>query len=107
MRMGTIGFAVEGRVRWKSHVKEFKQGTSVEKFFTFIIYDESADISIFAVNECCETWFSKIEVGHCYRISRLTPRTASERFNRTGHNCKLQMTKVSLLTSALELRNRE
>lgn len=71
------------------------------------MYDESAEISVLVVNECCEKWFPEIKVAHCYRISRLTPRTANDQFNKTTHMYELQMTKVSLLVSCRLLSNTE
>lgn len=100
--MGSIGFAIEGRVKWKSVIKEFKKGTDDGRLFTFVLYDQSSDITVLAANDSCDRWFKEIEPGQCYRISRLTPRLANPQFNKTAHDCELQISKVSALTFARE-----
>lgn len=99
------GFVIEGRVKWKSVIREYKRGTDEGRLFTFIMYDKTSDISLLAANENCDKWFAAIEVGQCYRISRLTPKPANPEFNRTAHDCELQITKVSVLTFFRECRN--
>lgn len=103
--MGDRGFAIEGRVKWNSEIKEFKKGTDRGKLFTFVIYDESSDISILAANDVCDKWFKEIEPGQCYGISRLTSKAANPQCNKTSHECELQITKVSISGFARQNRN--
>ena len=89
------GYIIEGRVKSKTEVKDFRKGSEDEKLFTFIIYDESSEISVLAINDICETWYQYIEIGSCYRLTRLTAKSANQLYNKTGHACELQMSKVN------------
>ena len=60
-----------------------------------MIYDDTSEISVLAVNNICEKWHQFIEIGSCYRITQLTAKSANQQYNRTGHTCESQMSKVS------------
>ena len=59
------GYVIEGRVKSKTEVKDFKKGNENEKLFSFIMYDESGEISVLAVNDMCDRWYA---TGLCHLI---------------------------------------
>ena len=70
---------VQGAVTFKSDIRKYGSGDG--QYFSFNVSDESGEIRITAFNKEVDSFFSRVEKGSVYHISKATLKTANKKFS--------------------------
>uniref|UniRef100_A0A8C6SYI9 Replication protein A subunit n=1 Tax=Neogobius melanostomus TaxID=47308 RepID=A0A8C6SYI9_9GOBI len=84
-----LTWTVRARVTNKSKVRTWSNSKGEGKLFSFEIVDESGEIKITAFNNEVDKFFSLVEQGKVYFISKATLKVANKQFNTLKHEYEM------------------
>uniref|UniRef100_A0A8C6SV95 Replication protein A subunit n=1 Tax=Neogobius melanostomus TaxID=47308 RepID=A0A8C6SV95_9GOBI len=84
-------WTVRARVTNKSKVRTWSNSKGEGKLFSFEIVDESGEIKITAFNNEVDKFFSLVEQGKVYFISKATLKVANKQFNTLKHEYEMTL----------------
>lgn len=84
-------WTVRARVTNKSKVREWSNSKGEGKLFSFEIVDESGEIKITAFNKEVDKFFSLVEQGKVYYISKASLKAANKQFNTLKHEYEMTL----------------
>lgn len=84
-------WTVRARVTNKSKVRTWSNSKGEGKLFSFEIVDESGEIRITAFNNEVDKFFSLVEQGKVYYISKATMKVANKQFNTLKHEYEMTL----------------
>ena len=87
------GGTIRGRVQSKEAVRTRRIGSGISRRFSFIMYDETKEIIVFANGPFADDIHDRIEVGNCYEITTYLV-TESPQSSETSPHCAIHLTKV-------------
>lgn len=84
VRLNELGGIVEGRVSLRKHAT----------LFTFVLYDGTAEIQIWASGDQWKQLSKAMRDDECYRITAFKTRPNNGGNNRTSHGVEIHLVKV-------------
>lgn len=84
-------WTIKARVTNKSKVRTWSNSKGEGKLFSFEIVDESGEIRITAFNSEVDKFFSLVEQGKVYYISKATLKAANKQFNTLKHEYEMTL----------------
>ncbi|XP_003738527.1 replication factor A protein 1-like [Galendromus occidentalis] len=93
--LAKVGGEIQGRVKSKTLVKSWSKGNANGKIFNFVLRNTSGEMNIIVSGNAADDIFDKIAVGNCYKVNAFKVKSAYQQYRVTGHDCELQLTKLS------------
>nr|XP_020473738.1 replication protein A 70 kDa DNA-binding subunit-like isoform X2 [Monopterus albus] len=84
-------WAVRARVTSKSSIRTWSNSRGDGKLFSFEIVDESGEIRITAFNKEVDSFFSLVEQGKVYYISKATLKPANKQYTTVKHDYEMTL----------------
>uniref|UniRef100_A0A8D3E0I4 Replication protein A subunit n=1 Tax=Scophthalmus maximus TaxID=52904 RepID=A0A8D3E0I4_SCOMX len=84
-------WTIRARVTNKSNVRTWSNSRGDGKLFSFEIVDESGEIKITAFNNEVDTFFSLVEQGKVYYISKATLKVANKKYNSLKNDYEMTL----------------
>uniref|UniRef100_A0AAV2JAP0 Replication protein A subunit n=1 Tax=Knipowitschia caucasica TaxID=637954 RepID=A0AAV2JAP0_KNICA len=84
-------WTIMARVTKKANVRTWSNSKGEGKLFSFEVLDQSGEIRITAFNKEVDTFFSLIEQGKVYYISKATLKVANKQFNSLKHEYEMTL----------------
>ncbi|XP_062309019.1 protocadherin-16 [Osmerus eperlanus] len=84
-------WTIRARVTNKSSIRTWNNSRGEGKLFSFEIVDESGEIRITAFNKEVDKFFSLVEAGKVYYISRATLKVANKQFNPLKNDYEMSL----------------
>uniref|UniRef100_A0A3B3DDF6 Replication protein A subunit n=1 Tax=Oryzias melastigma TaxID=30732 RepID=A0A3B3DDF6_ORYME len=84
-------WTIRARVTNKSNVRKWSNSRGEGKLFSFEVVDESGEIKITAFNDEVDKFFSLLEQGKVYYISKATLKAANKQFNTLKNDYEMTL----------------
>ncbi|TWW75009.1 Replication protein A 70 kDa DNA-binding subunit [Takifugu flavidus] len=84
-------WTIRARVMNKSSIRNWNNSRGEGKLFSFEIVDESGEMKITAFNKEVDKFFSLVEQGKVYYISKATLKVANKQYNTLKHDYEMTL----------------
>ncbi|KAL6178695.1 hypothetical protein ACLB2K_050213 [Fragaria x ananassa] len=95
-------WTIKARVTAKSELRTYTNARGEGKVFNFDLIDSSGEIRVTCFNPVAEEFFSLIEVGKVYRISKGTIKTAARKYNHLNNEFEIHLDATSTIQLCFE-----
>ncbi|CAK9301248.1 unnamed protein product [Gordionus sp. m RMFG-2023] len=89
---------IKARVTNKSNIRTWSNSKGEGKLFSFDLLDESSEIRVTCFNQECDNFYSMIEAGKVYYISRATLKAANKSFSSIKNDYEITLNSDSSVT---------
>ncbi|XP_058483963.1 replication protein A 70 kDa DNA-binding subunit-like [Solea solea] len=84
-------WTIKARVTNKSNIRSWSNSKGEGKLFSFEIVDDSGEIRLTAFNKEVDRFFTLLEQGKVYYISKATVKIANKQFNKLKHDYEITL----------------
>ena len=90
-------WTIRAKVKQKSDIRNYSNQRGEGKFFSVTLMDQTGEIKATGFNQNVDDFYSKLEEGHTYYISKARVNLAKKKFNTVNNDYELGLEKSTVV----------